>query len=702
MRPVRLTMQALGPYAGREVVDFRDAVAAGLFGIYGQTGAGKSTIFSAMTFALFGEAARPEQDIASLRSDHAEPDLPTEVELVFEVGERRYVVRRQPEQMRPKRRGEGETQVPHEAFLFDATGLALEDISQETPGKVVAEKKVGAVRSAIAEILGYGAAEFRQIVLLPQGKFEAFLTARTNERLAILRELFDVSQYRRLAERLKGDASEAMQTVSREREVCAALLAREGFDTADALAGAIATAKTAHEAARGAEAVAVAGEQAARAALEAGRQQDTAFTAAEAAGKRVDELAGQRVAMEALAKRLEAVERARAVVDVEDHFVRWQADEAVATEALAAARATLEAAEQAAAASAARLDAERAAEHEIEALRRKVERLEAHAETLAAAESLSDEAGAAGDALAGAQTALQGAQEQVATLAGRCLKGEQMVTNARRDGDARQRLSTEHEAAQRALAAAEAFEKAGEALLRARQGVGAAHSAQAEAARRRAGAVAAEAAAEAALRGAQALHLAATLTPGSPCPVCGAAEHPAPATGRPEHAGLDAALAAARDTLSAADAHHNEAASTLASAEATAAALAAQVEAMDAPAGAAADLREQRDGVAAALAALPAACDLEMLDRALAALKTQLKDAEAAREARRSARERLAAEAAGAAARLSQALSAVPEPMRARPPRFRPRSPAHGPTMPPAASACRTPKPPPAPRGTTC
>ena len=181
MRPVRLTMQALGPYAGREVVDFRDAVAAGLFGIYGQTGAGKSTIFSAMTFALFGEAARPEQDIASLRSDHAEPDLPTEVELIFEVGERRYVVRRQPEQMRPKRRGGGETQVPHEAYLFDATGLALEDISQETPGKVVAEKKVGAVRSAIAEILGYGAAEFRQIVLLPQGKFEAFLTAARPE-----------------------------------------------------------------------------------------------------------------------------------------------------------------------------------------------------------------------------------------------------------------------------------------------------------------------------------------------------------------------------------------------------------------------------------------------------------------------------------------------------------------------------------------
>ena len=60
MRPVRLTLQAFGPYPGRVVIDFRDAVEAGLFGIYGQTGSGKSTIFSAMTFALFGEAAKAE------------------------------------------------------------------------------------------------------------------------------------------------------------------------------------------------------------------------------------------------------------------------------------------------------------------------------------------------------------------------------------------------------------------------------------------------------------------------------------------------------------------------------------------------------------------------------------------------------------------------------------------------------------------
>jgi exonuclease SbcC len=71
MRPIKLTMAAFGPYAGREVVDFRDVVTSGLFGIYGPPGSGKSTIFSAMTFALFGEASRSEQEPGSQRSDHA-------------------------------------------------------------------------------------------------------------------------------------------------------------------------------------------------------------------------------------------------------------------------------------------------------------------------------------------------------------------------------------------------------------------------------------------------------------------------------------------------------------------------------------------------------------------------------------------------------------------------------------------------------
>ncbi|WP_323130129.1 AAA family ATPase, partial [Sinorhizobium medicae] len=80
MRPLRLTLRAFGPYAGEQIVDFRDALGAGLFGIYGPTGSGKSSIFSAISFALFGEPARDDQDASTLRSDHADPGCRTEVE----------------------------------------------------------------------------------------------------------------------------------------------------------------------------------------------------------------------------------------------------------------------------------------------------------------------------------------------------------------------------------------------------------------------------------------------------------------------------------------------------------------------------------------------------------------------------------------------------------------------------------------------
>ncbi|MEH0070153.1 AAA family ATPase [Pannonibacter sp. Pt2-lr] len=146
--------------------------------MYGQTGSGKSTIFSAMTFALFGEAAKAEQDTSSLRSDHADADMLTEVEFVFDIAERRYAALRRPEQMRLKTRGGGETRSAHEAYLFDATGLEPEEISQAQRGRIIAEKKVRDVDAAIEDLLGYGARQFRQIVLLPQAALRRFWLPR--------------------------------------------------------------------------------------------------------------------------------------------------------------------------------------------------------------------------------------------------------------------------------------------------------------------------------------------------------------------------------------------------------------------------------------------------------------------------------------------------------------------------------------------
>ena len=188
-----------------------------------------------MTFALFGELARTEQDAVSVRSDHAEPNVLTQVEFVFEVGTARYLIRRTPDQMRPALRGDGETKDVHKAWLFDVTGIEPDDITPKNTGKIIEEKKVSRVKEAIQRLLGYGAEQFKQIVLLPQGKFETFLTAKTDNRLKILRELFDVSLYRAMAHKFKEQAHEAEQVVKLERHSCASRLEQDGFESPDAL-----------------------------------------------------------------------------------------------------------------------------------------------------------------------------------------------------------------------------------------------------------------------------------------------------------------------------------------------------------------------------------------------------------------------------------------------------------------------------------
>lgn len=665
MRPVRLTLQAFGPYAGREVVDFREAVEAGLFGIYGQTGSGKSSLFSAMTFALFGEAAKAEQDAPSLRSDLADPGLPTEVELVFDMADRRYVVRRRPEQMRPKQRGAGETRIAHEAWLFDATGLSLEEITEERPGKVIEEKKVGPVREAIEGLLGYGAAQFRQIVLLPQGRFEAFLAAKTKERMEILRDLFDVSLYRDLAARMKEDAAEAERQVRDARTVCAQRLATEGFADTEALKAGIAGANaevgeliTAEDRCRTAT-------DGARATLDAARALDSRFRAAKEARAALAALEALTPEMEALAAQVKAAEKAASLLDVERHVHETMADADKADAALGAKQREAVRAGEAAARAEKTHENETARTHEIEDLRRACEALVRHRETLDNAVALRTAARMASDQARTAQAALDAAAEQA-----------RIGTEARDRHDAALRKARQAEAGRHGLEgrlatlkaarqAATAFESAegdvakSAADVERRTTVHQAALGKAQAARTT------FEAAERRLAEAQALHLAAKLKPGDPCPVCGSTTHVALATGDVRHAGLDQAFRETKAAFEAADALERKAAADLSAARHLQDDRRARLAALVRGEATSARLDEEIRSTGRELESLGHRVDLAAAEDRLETLAAAAKAAEAERD-RLNGTLTLAKQAeTSARVRLDERLASVPEALRA-------------------------------------
>ena len=180
MRPLKLTMSAFGPYAGKVCVPLSELGERGLYLICGETGAGKTTIFDAICFALYGEASSDAKtggrNNKTLRSDFASPDADTFVELEFEHRGEIYTIRRNPEYYRPKKIGTGETKQQSRVTLTRPDSSTVTDIST--------------VKDVVEELLGIDRDQFSQIVMIAQGEFRKLLTADTKTRAKILRKLF--------------------------------------------------------------------------------------------------------------------------------------------------------------------------------------------------------------------------------------------------------------------------------------------------------------------------------------------------------------------------------------------------------------------------------------------------------------------------------------------------------------------------------
>ena len=149
MRPLKLTMAGFGPYAGVQELDFRMLGSSGLYLITGDTGAGKTTIFDAITFALFGEASGDNREANMLRSKYAKAEDPTYVELTFSYGDKRYTVRRNPEYERAKAKGTGTTKQTADAQL------QLNDGSVVTKQKEVRKKVIVHRQYQVVKITGF-------------------------------------------------------------------------------------------------------------------------------------------------------------------------------------------------------------------------------------------------------------------------------------------------------------------------------------------------------------------------------------------------------------------------------------------------------------------------------------------------------------------------------------------------------------------
>ena len=236
MKPLQLDVQAFGPYAGHQTVDFEKLSRNGIFLIKGPTGSGKTTIFDAMTFALYGGSSGDDSknklgrnDSEDWRCNQADKSTATEVSFTFSVQNRKYQFTRR---LVPKRKN---LSAEYSAGEIDESGVLIPFF--ENPKK-------DDLTSKAVELIGLTKEQFRQVVLLPQGQFERFLTASSTEKENILKKIFEADKWEAYAQNFFAAANDRKTMLENEKNAVLQSLAEEGVVTISDLGSRIENQKT--------------------------------------------------------------------------------------------------------------------------------------------------------------------------------------------------------------------------------------------------------------------------------------------------------------------------------------------------------------------------------------------------------------------------------------------------------------------------
>ncbi len=517
-----LVMRAFGSYAGETRIDFEALGRRGLYLICGDTGAGKSTIFDAISYALYGETSGETslQD-KPVRSAYADADVTTFVELTFEHEGQRYTVYREPQQERRKLRGSGTTKSPAVLSLTLPDGALMD--SRET-------------QRFLCTLLGLDRAQFKQVTMIAQGEFRQLLQEKSLERKGQFRGLFGTEKYETLQKRLKENAENEAARCRQLEEGLRILMAGVKCGAEDPCAASLAELKG-----KGAESLAA---------------EKLLLMMADIDQRDAEQLRLRRKTLATLEKRRDELTRqeetARQVMQTREKLIQRQQEEGQATEAEKALAARLDAMKQQlpeaeqARTSAIALENGMGAYRELEELRTSLQNT---SRELGCAKAGADGAAAELAALDGAIRLMDRQIEALSLSSQRALTEQQKLQEAQRRerdlADIAQRAAEVEKARRDHRAALAEWER----TLQLRQDARAQHDLR-----------------EQQWYAQQGWVMAATLQDGQPCPVCGSPHHPAPA-GKPAQAVTEAQVKSARAARDAADKAHSRAESALSSAQ---------------------------------------------------------------------------------------------------------------------------------------